>query len=82
MYLFRDVETLGTKDLRLDDRHHDDNNQHANPDPDNDPHTHVFPPHLLAHAISASSEALGRDGEGVCWGVSAPALHSRRMSRG
>jgi hypothetical protein len=31
-------------------------------------HLHVFPPHLLADAVGASSEALCRDGEVICTG--------------
>jgi hypothetical protein len=52
-------------DSRLDDRHHDDDDEHDDADADDDPHLHVLPPHLLADAVRAAAEALGRDGEGV-----------------
>jgi hypothetical protein len=44
------------------------NNDHQEDDHANDQthaHLHVLPPHILAHAIGASAEALGRDGEVV-----------------
>lgn len=52
-------------DSRLDDRHHDDDDEHDDADADDDSHLHVLPPHLLADAVRAAAEALGRDGEGV-----------------
>lgn len=55
------------RDSRLDDGHHNDDDQHADTDADDNSHSHVLPPHLLANAVGAASEALGGDGEGV-WG--------------
>jgi hypothetical protein len=38
--------------------HDDDNQQDDDADDNADPHLHVLPPHLLAHAVGAASEAL------------------------
>jgi hypothetical protein len=38
--------------------HDDDNQQDDDADDNADPHLHVLPPHLLAHAVGAAAEAL------------------------
>jgi hypothetical protein len=46
-------------------RHNNDNEQDDDADNEAHAHLHVLPPHLLAHAVGAPSEALGGLGEVV-----------------
>jgi hypothetical protein len=49
----------------LTGRHNNDNEQDDDADNEAHAHLHVLPPHLLAHAVGAPSEALGGLGEVV-----------------
>jgi len=51
--------------LRLTGRNNDDDEQDEDADKQAHAHLHILPPHLLADAICASSEALGGGGEVV-----------------
>lgn len=51
--------------LELTRRDNDDDKQDDDADNQTHAHLHVLPPHLLAHAVGAPSEALGGHGEVV-----------------
>ena len=44
-------------------RHNNDNEKENDTDDKTHAHLHVLPPHIFAHAIGTSAEALGRDGK-------------------
>lgn len=47
---------------------HDNHNQHDNDAQDDaQTHLHVFPPHVLAHSVGTTAEALGADGKIICF---------------
>lgn len=50
---------------RNDGGYNNDNEQDDDADNKAHAHLHIFPPHLLAHAVGAPSEALGRHGKVV-----------------
>jgi hypothetical protein len=61
------VSSVSQKDARLNLTRGNDDDDEQDDDADNEAHAHlhVLPPHLLAHTICASSEALSGGGKVV-----------------